>query len=94
MSTNPYAKRSQMAPASRMMRAYAAPVNRASGTIAAYDPHRPWDSIWIRLPGRGLTSEGWRTSGGLRRRSTTCCAPERRRTSRFSAEAHRGASGV
>ena len=41
MSTNPYAKRSQMAPASRVVRAYAAPVNRPSGTIAAYDPASP-----------------------------------------------------
>ncbi len=41
MSTNPYAKRLQMAPASRVVRAYAAPVNRTSGIIAAYDPASP-----------------------------------------------------
>ena len=38
MSSNPYAKRSQMAPAARAVRAYAAPVNRATGLIAAFDP--------------------------------------------------------
>ena len=41
MSTNPYAKRSQMMPASRVVRAYAAPVNRVSGIIAAFDPGSP-----------------------------------------------------
>ncbi len=38
MSSNPYAKRSQMAPAARAVRAYAAPINRVTGTIAAFDP--------------------------------------------------------
>ncbi len=38
MSSNPYAKRSQMAPAARVVRAYAAPVNRAAGIISAFDP--------------------------------------------------------
>ena len=38
MSSNPYAKRSQMAPAARAVRAYAAPVNRVTGSIAAFDP--------------------------------------------------------
>jgi hypothetical protein len=38
MSANPYAKRSQMAPAARVVRAYAAPVNRSAGIISAYDP--------------------------------------------------------
>lgn len=38
MSTNAYAKLSQMAPASRAVRAYAAPINRSSGVIAAFDP--------------------------------------------------------
>jgi hypothetical protein len=38
MSSNPYAKRSQMAPAARAVRAYAAPVNRISGAFAAFDP--------------------------------------------------------
>ena len=41
MSTNVYARRSQMAPASRVVRAYAAPVNRATGAIAAFDPGTP-----------------------------------------------------
>ena len=41
MSSNPYAKRSQMAPASRVVRAYAAPVNRAAGIIQAFDPAVP-----------------------------------------------------
>lgn len=36
--SNPFAKRSQMAPAARVVRAYAAPVNRMSGVIFAYDP--------------------------------------------------------
>ncbi|HTV64909.1 MAG TPA: hypothetical protein VMD98_04850 [Bryocella sp.] len=38
MSSNPYAKRSQMAPAARAVRAYAAPVNRQSGGTIAFDP--------------------------------------------------------
>ncbi len=38
MSTSPYAKRSQMAPAARVVRAYAAPVNRINGFFAAFDP--------------------------------------------------------
>ncbi len=38
MSSNPYAKRSQMAPAARAVRAYAAPVNRLTGLFAAFDP--------------------------------------------------------
>ena len=41
MSSNPYARRSQMAPASRVVRAYAAPVDRANGIIAAFDPASP-----------------------------------------------------
>jgi len=36
--TNAYAKRSQMAPAARAVRAYAAPVNRQSGGTIAFDP--------------------------------------------------------
>jgi len=35
---NPNAKRSQMAPLARAVRAYVAPVGRPSGPIAAYDP--------------------------------------------------------
>jgi hypothetical protein len=42
MSTNPYAKRSQMATASRTVRAYAAPVNRTAGIITAFDPASPF----------------------------------------------------
>ena len=38
MSTNVYARRSQMAPAARVVRAYAAPVNRINGFFAAFDP--------------------------------------------------------
>jgi len=38
MSSNSYAKRSQMAPASRAVRAYAAPVNRVAGIYVAFDP--------------------------------------------------------
>ena len=38
MSSNSYAKRSQMAPAARSVRAYAAPINRVTGAIAAFDP--------------------------------------------------------
>ena len=41
MSSNPYAKRSQMAPAARAVRAYAAPVNRVSGATIAFDPAAP-----------------------------------------------------
>jgi hypothetical protein len=36
--TNAFAKRSQMAPAARAVRAYAAPVNRQSGGTIAFDP--------------------------------------------------------
>jgi len=35
---NPYAKLSQMAPAARLVRAYAAPVDRSAGSITAFDP--------------------------------------------------------
>jgi hypothetical protein len=38
MSSNPYAKRSQMAPAARVVRAYAAPIDRTAGIISAFDP--------------------------------------------------------
>ncbi len=38
MSSNPYARRSQMAPAARSVRAYAAPINRTAGIISAFDP--------------------------------------------------------
>jgi hypothetical protein len=38
MSSNSFAKRSQMAPAARAVRAYAAPINRITGSIAAFDP--------------------------------------------------------
>ncbi len=38
MSANLYAKRSQMAPAARTVRAYAAPVNRVTGATIAFDP--------------------------------------------------------
>ncbi len=38
MSSNAYAMRSQMAPASRAVRAYAAPIDRIHGVIAAFDP--------------------------------------------------------
>jgi hypothetical protein len=38
MSSNPYAKRSQMAPAARTVRAYAAPIDRVSGLIVPFDP--------------------------------------------------------
>jgi hypothetical protein len=38
MSTSPYARRSQMAPTARIVRAYAAPVNRINGFFAAFDP--------------------------------------------------------
>ena len=38
MSSNAYAKRSQMAPAARVVRAYAAPINRVSGLIVPFDP--------------------------------------------------------
>jgi len=38
MSSNPYARRSQMAPAARAVRAYAAPIDRIHGVIAAFDP--------------------------------------------------------
>ena len=38
MSSNAYAKRSQMAPASRTVRAYAAPINRMTGTVVPFDP--------------------------------------------------------
>jgi hypothetical protein len=41
MNTNPYAKQSQMTPATRRVRAYVAPVNRASGIVFAYDPASP-----------------------------------------------------
>jgi len=38
MSTNPYSKRSQMAPAARVVRAYAAPVDRLYGDTVPFDP--------------------------------------------------------
>lgn len=38
MSANPYAKRSQMAPTARSVRAYAAPVNRSTGPLTPFDP--------------------------------------------------------
>ena len=38
MSSNPYAKRSQMTPAARAVRAYAAPVDRVTGSFPAFDP--------------------------------------------------------
>jgi len=38
MSSNAYTKRSQMAPAARTVRAYAAPVNRQTGATIAFDP--------------------------------------------------------
>ncbi len=39
MSTNPLAKRSQMAPAARAVRAYVAPVDRVPAAITtAFDP--------------------------------------------------------
>ena len=38
MSSNLYAKRSQMASAARAVRAYVAPVDRAGGTFVAFDP--------------------------------------------------------
>ena len=38
MSSNAYAKRSQMAPAARAVRAYAAPVNRVTGATIVFDP--------------------------------------------------------
>jgi hypothetical protein len=38
MSSTFYAKRSQMAPAARVVRAYAAPVNRDNGFFVAFDP--------------------------------------------------------
>lgn len=38
MSVNPYAKRSQTECAARAVRAYAAPVDRLSGSFAAFDP--------------------------------------------------------
>ncbi len=41
MSSNAYAKRSQMAPAARTVRAYAAPVNRVTGLMAVFDPGSP-----------------------------------------------------
>jgi hypothetical protein len=55
MSTNAYAKRSQMAPASRTVRAYAAPINRIDDVYAPFDPAQgPFDldsppSPWIDL---------------------------------------------
>jgi hypothetical protein len=38
MSSNSYARRTQMAPAARAVRAYAAPIDRVRGIIAAFDP--------------------------------------------------------
>ena len=55
MSSNSYAKRSQMAPAARAVRAYAAPINRITGAIVAFDPAQgPFDldsppAPWIDL---------------------------------------------
>ena len=38
MTSNTYARRSQMAPAARSVRAYAAPIDRVRGVIPAFDP--------------------------------------------------------
>ena len=38
MSSNTYARRSQMAPAARAVRAYAAPIDRSDGIVAPFDP--------------------------------------------------------
>ena len=62
MSVNPYAKRSQMAPAARVVRAYAAPsIVSPASSRPMIRLHRP-ASIWMRRPGRGLILVGWRTS--------------------------------
>ena len=84
MSSNSYAKRSQMAPAAALVRAYAAPINRVTGAIAAFDPARRVHSISIRrlLPGSILA--GSKTSSAPPPPSTTLCAPALPPTSRFS----------
>jgi len=38
MNSSPFARRSQMAPTARAVRAYAAPIDRVRGIIAAFDP--------------------------------------------------------
>ncbi len=69
MSSNPYAKRSQMAPAARAVRAYAAPVNRVTGATIAFDPAtqgnfdldsppQPWiDLGWVENFQRSATTK-------------------------------------
>jgi len=75
MSSSSYAKRSQMAPAARSVRAYAAPVNRTTGLVVPFDPGSegnfdldsppaPWiDLGWIENFQRLATTkvEGLRT---------------------------------
>ena len=57
MSSNPYAKRSQMAPTARSVRAYAAPINRVTGAIVAFDPAQgPFN---LDLPPAPWIDLGW-----------------------------------
>ena len=67
MSSNPYARRSQMAPTARAVRAYAAPIDRVRGIIAAFDPAQgqfnldappaPWiDLGWVENFKRAATT--------------------------------------
>ena len=76
MTASVYAKRSQMAPAARVVRAYAAPINRTSGTIPAFDPAcdigfdldappAPWiDLGWVENFQRSVTTRFDALRGG------------------------------
>ena len=83
MSSNPYAKRSQMAPTARSVRAYAAPINRVTGAIVAFDPAQgPFNldlppAPWIHLAGS-------KTSSAPPRPGTTHSVPAPLPASRFS----------
>jgi len=67
MSTNAYTKRSQMAPAARTVRAYAAPVNRQTGATIVFDP-ATMGGFDLDAPPQPWVDLGWvenfrRTSG-------------------------------
>ncbi|HUK73913.1 MAG TPA: hypothetical protein VLV47_00395 [Candidatus Bathyarchaeia archaeon] len=58
MSSNSYAKRSQMAPAARAVRAYAAPVNRVTGATIAFDP-ATMGNFELNAPPQPWIDLGW-----------------------------------
>ena len=74
MSANEYNKRSQTAPAARVVRAYAAPVNRAAGIILPFDPARQ-GNFDVDAPPAPWLDLGW--VGDFRRLATTKYEPLR-----------------